>query len=283
MVDTWPYWIELGVSLVFAVFTVVVAYGSRDAARQWKFGMTFWVYALTAVVAGAMALGQTYFVRDDGVETQWGRWALFTATHGPVVAVIVLSFTPYFIDTVLGLLLGTGSALFLLFGVLTPIQNGGNDESAGILWVVASGLCVLGVTWLLLGVALGMRRFVLFPLPYRSTDGRANMINRWWYVALTVAVFAGLALYTILFAVGPEGWRVYTSEFDQIWLTMALADGLVKFIVLPLVFYFVNADGQVTGSTAFEVFAAEQPIAAAAVAQQQQQGAVVSSVSSLQI
>ena len=35
--DTWPYWIELGVSALMLAGALVVAYGSRDPTRQWKF------------------------------------------------------------------------------------------------------------------------------------------------------------------------------------------------------------------------------------------------------
>lgn len=261
--DTWPYWIELGVSALMLAGALLVAYGSRDPTRQWKFVLAAVVYALTLVTAGALALGQAQTVRaGDGVCVVWGRWALFAATHGGVAALIVMSVSPALIDAVLGLLVGTGSALFLVPAVLTPVRNGGNAESAAILWTVASGVCVLCVALLLMGIALGWRRFILFSAPYKATDGRANVINRWWYIALAVGVSLIYALYTLLYALGPEGWHVYDNQFTQTWLTMALADGLLLGIVLPLVFYLLNPDGAASTATAFESMAPAEPLAA---------------------
>ena len=263
--DTWPYWIELAVSVIGLIGAFVVAYGSRDPTRQQKFWLAAFIYGLTAVVAGSLALGQMQTSRSDGVCVVWGRWALFTATHGAVAALIVISMSPALFDAALAVMTGTGSALFLLFGALTPVSSGGNAQGAGILWTVASGVCVLALAALVAGIALGWRRFVLFPAPYRATDGRANVINRWWYVLLTIGVLLLYSLYTMLFALGPEGWRVYTSQFTQTWLTMGLADGLKLVLVVPLVFFFLNADGSPSTATAFEVLAPAE-----AVSQQQQ-------------
>lgn len=259
--DTWPYFIELGVAALMLAGAVLVAYGSRDPTRQWKFIMAAVVYALTLVAAGSLALGQAQTVRvADGVCVVWGRWALFAATHGGAAALITLSVSPAIMDAVLGLMLGAGSALFLVPAALSPVRAGGNGESAAILWTVASGVCVLGLTALLLGIALGWRRFILFPAPYKATDGRANVINRWWYIALAVGVGLIYALYTMLYALGPEGWHVYGSQFTQTWLTMALADGLLLGIVVPLVFYLLNPDGSASTATAFEVLAPAEPV-----------------------
>jgi hypothetical protein len=260
MVETWPYFLELAAGALFAAGVGVVSYGAVDHVRQKKFVLAMWVYLATMVVAGGLAFGQTYWLRNDSVSTQWGRWALFTATNGAAVGVITASLTPDFIDTVLGVLLGSASALFLLFGALTPVQNGGNSRSAAIMWTTFSGAAALAAGLLLAGIALGWRRFILFPSAYKSTDGRANVINRWWYVLLTLGVWAVLSLYTVLYAVGPSGWRVYTSEFEQIWLTMALADGLLKFIIMPLAFFFLNPDGAASTETAFEVLQAAEPL-----------------------
>lgn len=265
MVDTWPYWIEFAISTLFLIFVAVASYGAPAEIRKYKFLSTAWVYAVTVGVTGFLALELTYYTRDDGVYTQWGRWAMFSATHGAVVATVVMSMSYSFIDWALGFLLGTGSAVFLLFGSLVPARNCGNMLDASIVATVLSGVCVVGVFILLLGIARGWRRFVLFPLDYASTDGRANVMNSLWLTGAAIAVAVGLSLYTLFYALGPEGIPtscktggsnkpVYTSEFDQIWLTMALADGLVKFIVLPLIFYFVNQDGQIS-ATAFEVLA----------------------------
>lgn len=260
MTHTWPYFLELGVAAIFFGVVVLVSYGARDDTRRTKFLLAAFVYATTAVGAGGFALGQTMFVRDDGIKFQWGPWAMFALTHGAAVGVLVASLSSEFIDLAIGVLLGTGSGLFLLFAALTPISNGGNSRSAGILWVTASALCVAAVTALMAGLALGWRRFILFPAPYRSTDGRANVINRWWYVAVVIGTGLALAAYTILFAVGPSGWRQYKGAFEQIWLTMALADGLFLFILLPLVFYFLNPDGAASTETALEITQSAEPL-----------------------
>lgn len=275
MVETWPYFIELALSVIFLVFIAIASYGAPADIRKWKFVAAFWVYLAMVGVTGFLGLGLTYYDRDDGVETQWGRWAMFAATHGAVVSVVVISMSYSFIDWALGFLLGTGSAVFLLFGSLVPARNCGNMLSASILATVLSGVCVLATFWLLLAIARGWRRLLLFPADYRATDGRANVMNSWWLTLTAVAVFVGLSLYTILFALGPEGIPtscgtgksnkpVYTSEYTQIWLLFAVADGIVKFIALPLIFYFVNQDGQVS-STAYEVM---QPAEQVMLAQQ---------------
>ena len=253
MTHTWPYFLELGVSAIFLGVVVLVSYGAHDSVRRSKFLLASFVYAVTMVAAGGIALGQTKFVRDDGINVQWGPWAMMALTHGPAVGVIVVCLSSEFIDLAIGVILGTGSGLSLLLAALTPISNGGNSQSAGILWVVVSGVCVLAVMAHLAGIALGWRSFILFPAPYRPTDGRTNVINRWWYVAIVVATGLCLAVYTILFSVGPDGWRIYKSLFEQIWLLMALADTLFLFILLPLVFYFLNPDGAASTETAFEI------------------------------
>ena len=80
------------------------------------------------------------------------------------------------------------------------------------------------------------------------------------FAVLGYALHFPVARLDDLARLGPEGWRVYTSEFQQIWLTMALADGLLKFIIMPLVFYFLNADGAASTETAFEVLQASEPL-----------------------
>jgi len=254
--NTYPYWIELAVATAILIGATVVSYGSRDEIRRWKYVMMVFIYGITAVTAGALALGQMQTVRaGDGVCVVWGRWAMFAVTHGAVAALIVLSMSSIVIDSILALFFGTGSALFLVGGALTSVRNGGNAESAAILWTVASGLCVLALFVLLAGVAWGWRRLVLFPAPYKSTDGRANVINRWWYIALVLGTTAVYALYTILYATGPEGWHANNSQFNQTWLTMGLADGLLLLLITPLVFFFINADGSASTATAFEMMA----------------------------
>jgi hypothetical protein len=252
--DTWPYWIELAVCVIALVGATVVAYGSRDPVRQKKYWLVMLIYGASALVAGSLALGQAQTVRSDGVCVVWGRWALFAATHGAVAVLIVVSTVTTLIDAALAMMLGSGSALALLFGALTPLRNGGNDESAAILWTVGSGVCVLALAALLAGIVLGWRRFVLFPAPYRATDGTVNVINRWWYLALTLGAFLLYSLYTILYALGPEGWHVY-GQFTQTWLTMALADTIKLVLVVPLVFLYLNADGSPSTDTAFEALA----------------------------
>jgi len=252
--DTWPYWIQLGVSALVLVAATLVAYGSRDPVRQQKYWLMLLIYGISALVSGSLALGQAQTLRSDGVCVIWGRWAMFAATHGAVAALVVVSMVTTLIDAALAVMIGGGSALALLFGALTPLRNGGNDESAAILWTVGSGVCVLALAALLAGIVLGWRRFVLFPAPYRATDGTVNVINRWWYGLLTIVISMLYALYTILYALGPEGWHVY-GQFTQTWLTMALADGLLLGVVTPLVFFFLNADGSASTDTAFEVLA----------------------------
>ena len=58
--DTWPYWIELAVGVIGLIGAFVVAYGSRDPTRQQKFWLAAFIYGLTAVVAGSLALGQMH-------------------------------------------------------------------------------------------------------------------------------------------------------------------------------------------------------------------------------
>lgn len=262
--DTWPYWIQLGLSVVALVAVTVVSYGSRDPVRQQKYWLALLIYGISALVSGSLALGQAQTLRSDGVCVIWGRWAMFAATHGAVAALVVVSMVTTLIDAALAVMIGGGSALALLFGALTPLRNGGNDESAAILWTVGSSVCVLTLLALLAGIVLGWRRFVLFPAPYRATDGTVNVINRWWYGLLTVAMFLLYALYTILYALGPEGWHVY-GQFAQTWLTMALADGPLLGLVVPLVFFFLNADGSTSTDTAFEVLAPADSVQSAPV------------------
>lgn len=267
--NTWPYWIELGVATVLAGLTLVVAKGSRDPTRQVKTLIAFAMYAAVAVVAGALALQQGQWARSgDGVCVIWGRWALAIPVHAAVAALISLSLSPSMIDLGLAVIFGGGSATALLFGTLTSSQNGGNAESAAILWTVASGFCVIALGLLLAGIALGMRRFILFPSAYQSTDGRANVINRWWYIALVVGTFLVYAGYTLLYALGPEGWREYSKQFTQtMLLTIALDMLLLVFIAAPVLF-LLNPDGAPSTATAYEALSPAETATAAPAGQQ---------------
>jgi len=263
--DTWPYWIELGVGAVLTVLSLVVAKGSRDPTRQAKTIIAFFTYGLVTIVAGALALHQAQWSRSgDGVCVIWGRWALAIPVHAAVAALISLSLSPSLIDMSLAVIFGGGSALALLGGVLTSVQNGGNAESAAILWTVASGICVIALFVLLVGIAFGFRRFLLFPAAYQSTDGRANVINRNWYILLVIGTTLVYAGYTLLYALGPEGWRQYESQFTQtMLLTIALDMLLLVFIAAPVLF-LLNPDGAPSTATAFEVLApAETAVAPA--------------------
>lgn len=210
------------------------------------------VYGTTFSVAGLLAFGLTYFDRGDAREIQWGRWALYTATHGFVIACVVLKFSREFVDAIVGFLLGTGSAVFLLAAVFSPFGNGGNSENATILMVVLSALCCVGVLLHLLALTFQWRWFLFFPRPDRS-QGMANVMNRFWYGVTAFAVALGLSLYTILFSLGPEAWKIY-GEQKQIYLTVLLADGLVKGLVLPLVYFLLNGDGEPSDRSAYSVF-----------------------------
>jgi len=270
MVETWPYWLELGIAAAILISGTVLSYGSADKNRKWKFIAFLCVYSITFSVAGFLAFGLTYYTRSDGAHVQWGRWAMFVATHGGAVLIAAMSMSYEKVDWALAFTFGTGSALFLLFGELTPARDCGNSYGASILSIVLSGVCVAAVFLLMLGLALGWRRLLLFPLDYASTDGRSNVINRWWLVLAALGVASGLSVYTILYSLGPEGIPtsckaghsnspVYTSEKEQIWLTMALADGFFLGIVIPLIYYFLNPDGQPTNSM-YAIVAPAEPV-----------------------
>ena len=263
VVETWPYWIEFALSVIaFAAFALL-SYGSPAELRKYKLISALCVYGIMIGVTGFLALGLTYFDREDGITVQWGRWAMFAATHGAVALVVAQSMSYAFIDWALAFLLGTASAVFLVIGMRVPARNCGNSFDASILATVLSGVCVIAVSVLVLCIARKWPRFGLFPMNYNSSNGRVNVMSSWWLTVVSVVLFFCLSLYTFLFALGPEGIptscktgdsnnTVYTSEWTQIWLLLALADGLVKFLALPIVFFFVNPDGQ-TSSTAFEV------------------------------
>lgn len=250
--NTWPYFIETGFAAVFFAFVVFVSYGARDDIRKWKFLLGTWVFGITATVAAAIAFGLTERTRSDGIEVVWGPAAMALATHGPIVACVMLSVSYEFIDAVIGFLLGTGSAAFVLFATLTPLQNGGNPRSAAIVFVVIALLCALAAGFLILVAALNWSRFVFFPLAYRLEEGRANVNNRWTNALLALGVAAGLCLYVIFYATGPAGWRQY-SEWTQTWLWIMVADVIYVFGLMALTIYWFNPDGDSATATMAEV------------------------------
>jgi hypothetical protein len=250
---SWPYWIKCGFAVALFLFVLFVSYGARDDVRKWKFLLGTWIFGVSAAVCGGIAFGLTEWTRSDGVEVMWGPAALAVATHGPVVACVILSVSYEFIDAAIGFLLGTSSAVFILFATLTPVQNGGNPENAAIVFTVLSGLCGCGAAFLVFVAALNWTRFMFFPLDYRLEEGRAN-VNWRFNVVLAIGVGVGLLSYMLFYTLSPAGWRQY-SEVTQTWLSIFVSDLLFVFILTGASIYYFNPDGESATSTQFEILA----------------------------
>ena len=262
--DVWPFWLGAGGALAALIASLVIAYGARDDVRKSKFIFALIALGTTLVCYGGVALGLTERTRSDGIEVFWGPPAVAVLTHGPVLAVVTLALSIEWVDVIIALVLGTAQALCVLFATLTPIQNHGNPESAVILFVVLAELIAVLAGVFILAIALNYSRFLFFPRPYRLEDGRANMNHRWNWV-LAPAVWVCLALYGIIYAIGPAGWREFTSQFTYTWVWLAPCDLLYVFVLLLICVYWFNPDGASSTATAFESFSAATPLMATAV------------------
>jgi len=203
------------------------------------------VYVVSCVVSGALALGQAQQARWDGVTVSWGRWAMIAATNPAVVLVVLLSVSIQPIDWWLGGLAAVAASLFLLFGAITPSKDGDNARAALGLWVAFGVMADIAVGALLAGIALGFKSLMPFPHPNaeRVKQGNANVFGMPGLLGFTAMTFACITTYTILLAVGPDGFRVYTSEWRELWVLMAFIELVTKYLFLPVVFLVFNEDG----------------------------------------
>ena len=245
------YWLGFGVSIVFGLLLLVTAYGARDDRRKRKFIQIQWVYWASAAVYGSLALGQTWIFRDDGIKILWGRWALYAATHWAVVGVICVSMTGSKSLQKIGMILGLIQSLSVLFMVLTPSQFVPHDNNAYnslALWTSMAAFFTTVLFVFLFSVALDWwkrwrEQEAALTADTRQTTAETAAQNKWSLAAVAVVAFVLLALYPILAAVGPEGFRVSTDYELEMFLTLLLADLLTKFLVLPLVYFIFNPDG----------------------------------------
>jgi hypothetical protein len=245
------YWLGFGVSIVFGVLLLATAYGARDDRRKRKFIQIQWVYWASAAVYGALALGQTWIARNDGYKILWGRWALYAATHWAVVGVFCVSMTGSKSLQRIGMILALIQSLCTLFMVLTPSQFVPHDNNAYnslALWTSLAAFFTAVLFVFLFSVAMDWwkrwrEQESALTADTRNVMAESGSQSRWSLALVAVVAFVLLALYPILAAVGPEGFRVSTDYSLEMFLTLLLADGLTKFIALPLVYFIFNPDG----------------------------------------
>jgi len=265
------FWLPFGLSLGFAALFYLTEYNARDDRKKRKLLYVEIVYCFGIVTYGALALGQTWTFRNDGIKIEWGRWALFAASQWAVIATVCISMTPSKTLRWQGILMATIQSLCVLFMILSSSQfvpHHGPGWQALVFFTSMAAIFTVGLYFFMFSLAMNWwKRWVeqeAATVKDRTTfSSGKGVMSRWSQAALATAVFITTCMYPILAAVGPEGFRVSTDYELSMFLVMFLCDILTKFVLLPIVYVVFNPDG-VNPTSYFQIFesASSNPAAA---------------------
>jgi hypothetical protein len=251
--ENWLNWYWLGFALSVIVGSVFYAtqYNARDDRKKRKLLLVELVYAFGAVTYGALASGQTWTFRDDGIKIAWGVWALYAASQWAVISAVCVSMTPSRTLRWVGTLLALVQSLCTLFIVVTSSQFVPDHNKGWQALVFFTSMAAIATVALFVFlVTLAMNWWKRWTS--QEVAGAADRItfaystgimNRWSLVGLATAVFVTMSVYPILAAAGPAGFQATTDNRLLMYLTLFLGDVLTKFLLLPIVYIVFNPDG----------------------------------------
>jgi len=249
--DRWPFWVTLGVNLVWAVFVLATSFTFRQKAARRKLDIYLGILVGSAVVSGAMALGQTWWNRDDGFFITFGMWAVTAVTIPLAASHFASSISMHAKVAWKAFWFATPISLSMLFMALTPSRIGGNTEDALIMWtaVLYTSLVANGIFWMLIVFRMIFVRRARKNTAEPEDELQSNLVPRGLQLAAGVILMLAFLCYALLVTLGPEGWHVYPGSPNhknelQIKLYVFLAGFLFYQVVLGLIHYFVNVDGQ---------------------------------------
>lgn len=230
----WPYWLGASASFVAVAALSLSCPSSQNLVRQWRWTMMMLVYGFSAIGYGFLAFGESYMMREYALYILYGRWWLYLLVNPFAVVVVTTSITSVFINHVPAFSFTFVSSCLLVAACYLPIGDGSTGSALGCFFVAMATFAIVGLVVYLLTVAMDWPDRCSFQAEPRVT---------------AVAIMCLLLLfYPLFFMLGPEGWDKYpgsvqTRESVQIWLTLAVTDGLFKFLFLPLVYvYFAPPD-----------------------------------------
>lgn len=250
--DRWPFWVTLGINLVWATFVLATSFTHREKAARRKLDLYLGVLVGSAIVSGAMALGQTWWNRDDGFRITYGMWAVTAVTIPLSAAHLASSISTHTKVAWKAFWAATPISLSMLFMALTPSRIGGNTEDALIMWTAVLYASLLGnvVFWMLIVYRMiFVRRARKNTAAEPEDELQANMVPRVLQIAACILLMAAILCYALLVTLGPEGWHVYPGSPNhknelQIKLYVFLGGIFFYQIAMGLIHYFVNVDGQ---------------------------------------
>ena len=249
--DRWPFWVTLGLNLVWATFVLATSFTYRQKAARRKLDLYLGILVGSAIVSGALALGQTWWNRDDGFFITFGMWAITAGTIPLAAAHLASSISTHGKVAMKAFWAATPASLSMQFISLTPSRLGGNAESSLILWtcVLYASLLANGVFWMLIIFRVIFVKTRKSPAGEPEDELQSNMVPRGAQIAAGILLMLAFLCYALLVTLGPEGWHVYSGSMNhknetQIKLYVFLGGIFFYQIALGLIHYFVNVDGQ---------------------------------------
>lgn len=242
------YGLLAGISAVGIVVLFLLSYGATDKARQTKTFLAGLGLLWTMVWSGAIACGQTWWLRDDGVRILWGRWAILAGLIPVLGMHLAVSLGASKMATKALTAIAVVAGVAPLVMAITPSHHYiSSAKDALILFTVfgAAMSMVYGV-----GIALSGYGMMLWGRVYSSSknrgakstqDGSANAVPGWVAILLGLGAFIMFGLFTMFAALGREGYRVYTDETLQTFLVFGAKLALV--VAAAFVHVLINPDG----------------------------------------
>lgn len=249
--DRWPFWVTLGINLVWAVFVLATSFTYRQKAARRKLDLYLGVLVGSAIVSGAMALGQTWWNRDDGFWITYGMWAVTAVTIPLAAAHLASSISTHAKVAWKAFWAATPISLSMLFMALTPSRIGGNTEDALIMWtaVLYASLLANFIFWMLIVFRMIFVRRAHKNSAEPEDELQSNLVPRGLQIVAGILLMLAFICYALLVTLGPEGWHVYPGSPNhknelQIKLYVFLGGIFFYQIAMGLIHYFVNVDGQ---------------------------------------
>lgn len=261
-IERWPFWIPLGFNLAWAGLALFLSFSFVQKAARRKLDIFFYLLVASAIGHGALALGQTWWNRDDGVWITFGMW-LITALSIPLSAAhFAASISAYKKVAWKAFWAAMPISVPMLFIALTPSLLKDNAYNALIMWVVVMFAAIAGnaIFWglILSGYLFSDRRNkrqeqeqqqqLTAETDVTRTELRTNMSSVLLQAVMGLCLLFVYCGYGLLVTLGPEGFQEYSGSMDdknnlQIKLYVFLMNILLYQVVMTLIHFFVNVDG----------------------------------------
>lgn len=242
------YGLLAGISAVGIIVLLLLSYGATDKARQAKTFLAGLGLLWTMVWSGALACGQTWWWRDDGVRILWGRWATLAGLIPVLGMHLAVSIGASKMATkALTLVAAVAGAAPLAMSITASYHyTNGAKDSLILFTVLGAAMSVLfGVAIALSGLGVMMWGRVYNSSKNRGSksqqDGSAVAVPWWTAIVLGLGAALMFGSFTMFAALGREGYRVYTEETLQTFLVFGAT--LVMVVLAAFVHVLVNPDG----------------------------------------